>query len=321
MEFFDKKEEVYEFNLTEYGKYLLSVGKLKPAYYAFFDDDILYDVSGSNYSESQNETQVRIQSETPKMKATTTRTSAETRVTQFLNNLEGPIGSGNSDPANKTSYFRQPIFEDKGKVNAHPLGNSSVDTQYNPAWQVGVLSTPEISSSQDYTATHDYVENIPQLNINIDYETYFKPGEMTDNSLTGYLENLNGETTNIFLALKEDYLMLEVIEENTDFEKENFDIEIYHSSSIGSGSYVQLSYVPDSEIDFVFPKQINNNLNVPGNVEYYMNVLVDTEIPREIIEQLNISERALQTSAERLKLNRDLYTRAEVQIGEDGEPC
>ena len=321
MEFFNKKEEVYEFNLTEYGKYLLSIGKLKPVYYAFFDDDILYDVSGSNYSESQNETQVRIQNETPKMKATTTRTSAETRVTQFLNNLEGPIGSGNSDPAQKTSYFRQPIFEDKGKINAHALGRSSVDTQYNPAWQTTILSTPEISSSRDYVATHDYIENIPQLDINIDYETYFKPGEMSDNSLTGYLENINGETTDIFLALKEDYLALEIIEKNTDFEKENFDIEVYHSSSIGSGSYVQLAFVPDSEREFVFPKQILNNLNAAGNVEYYMNILVDTEIPREVIEQLNISEKALQTSAERMKLNRDLYTRAEALIGEDGEPC
>ena len=41
-EFFNKKEEMLEVQLTEYGKYLLSMGKLDPAYYAFFDDEILY---------------------------------------------------------------------------------------------------------------------------------------------------------------------------------------------------------------------------------------------------------------------------------------
>ena len=35
MEFFNKKEEVIDFKLTEYGKNLLAQGKLKPAYYAF----------------------------------------------------------------------------------------------------------------------------------------------------------------------------------------------------------------------------------------------------------------------------------------------
>jgi len=36
MEFFNKKEEVLDFQLTEYGKYLMSLGILRPAYYAFF---------------------------------------------------------------------------------------------------------------------------------------------------------------------------------------------------------------------------------------------------------------------------------------------
>ena len=47
MTFFNKKEEVIDIQLTQYGKYLLSIGKLEPVYYAFFDDNILYD---SNYA-------------------------------------------------------------------------------------------------------------------------------------------------------------------------------------------------------------------------------------------------------------------------------
>ncbi len=44
MTFFNKKEETIGIELTPYGRSLLAKGKLMPAYYAFFDDDILYDV-------------------------------------------------------------------------------------------------------------------------------------------------------------------------------------------------------------------------------------------------------------------------------------
>ena len=47
MEFFNKKEEVLEIKLTNYGKDRLAAGQLNPTYYAFFDDDVLYDASGS----------------------------------------------------------------------------------------------------------------------------------------------------------------------------------------------------------------------------------------------------------------------------------
>ena len=41
--FLDKKEQVIDFKLTSYGRYLLSIGSFKPTYYAFFDNNILYD--------------------------------------------------------------------------------------------------------------------------------------------------------------------------------------------------------------------------------------------------------------------------------------
>ena len=41
MSFFNKKEDVIEIQLTQHGKYLLSKGRFKPAYYAFYDDDII----------------------------------------------------------------------------------------------------------------------------------------------------------------------------------------------------------------------------------------------------------------------------------------
>ena len=65
MEFFNKKEEVIDLQLTQYGKYLLSLGKFKPAFYAFHDENIVYDSNYAGYSETQNEAEGRIQNNTP----------------------------------------------------------------------------------------------------------------------------------------------------------------------------------------------------------------------------------------------------------------
>jgi len=43
MKFLNKKERVMDIQLTQYGKYLLSKGTFRPIYYAFFDDDVIYD--------------------------------------------------------------------------------------------------------------------------------------------------------------------------------------------------------------------------------------------------------------------------------------
>ena len=78
--FLNKKEQVFDIKLTSYGNYLLSIGKFKPIYYEFFDDNVLYDgrygmYTGSNapeksnagvvLRENQNLVHKRIKEETP----------------------------------------------------------------------------------------------------------------------------------------------------------------------------------------------------------------------------------------------------------------
>ena len=73
--FLNKKEQVFDLKLTSYGHYLLSQGNFKPVYYAFYDDNILYDIqyaSGQDGDgdliispqELQNDIQRRIKDET-----------------------------------------------------------------------------------------------------------------------------------------------------------------------------------------------------------------------------------------------------------------
>ena len=97
MEFFDRKEEVLDLQLTQYGKYLLSIGKLSPSYYAFFDDDIDYDTQyqgdppaldhtavSAGPSESQKDTEDRIK-ETPRIKVIHSVDTVEKSVNQINN--------------------------------------------------------------------------------------------------------------------------------------------------------------------------------------------------------------------------------------------
>jgi len=62
--FLDKKERVIDFQLTPYGKHRLSVGQLKPEYYAFFDTGVLYDSEYGGFKEVQTKIHERIKTET-----------------------------------------------------------------------------------------------------------------------------------------------------------------------------------------------------------------------------------------------------------------
>ena len=69
MTFFNKKTDVIDIELTPYGRYLLSIGKLKPKYYDFSDDDVLYDIAADGASsESSEDAHDRIVTNTPKLK-------------------------------------------------------------------------------------------------------------------------------------------------------------------------------------------------------------------------------------------------------------
>ena len=69
MAFFNQKQEVFDIQLTSHGKKLLSEGNLAPEYYAFFDEDILYDARyAGSPNEEQNYIATRIKEETPRLK-------------------------------------------------------------------------------------------------------------------------------------------------------------------------------------------------------------------------------------------------------------
>ena len=65
MTYFNKKFDVLGIELSPYGKHLLQNGKLMPKYYAFFDDDVIYDCAAAGFTENNSEIRNRIMNETP----------------------------------------------------------------------------------------------------------------------------------------------------------------------------------------------------------------------------------------------------------------
>ena len=69
--FFNQKEEVIHIELTPYGKQQFAQGTLSPAFYAFYDDTILYDGVHGKITETQNNVVTRISTQTPRINPVT----------------------------------------------------------------------------------------------------------------------------------------------------------------------------------------------------------------------------------------------------------
>ena len=151
MEFFDKKEEVIDIQLTQYGKHMLSLGKFKPTQYAFFDGDVIYDSRYASGSEKQSEIEKRIK-EVPRLKAQYVYSGIETQITK-INKLvkEGEIyGDTDSAPGIQLGSLGKPglmlmddvTFQPTAEKNYSltlPLGESSISSDYYPAWDIKFL--------------------------------------------------------------------------------------------------------------------------------------------------------------------------------------
>jgi hypothetical protein len=106
--FLNKKEQVFDLKLTSYGNYRLSQGNFKPVYYAFYDDNILYDIqyaSGKNGSgefvispkELQNDIQRRIKDETQYIESFVLFDEIENQATTMTEQLrENQVGTENN---------------------------------------------------------------------------------------------------------------------------------------------------------------------------------------------------------------------------------
>ena len=319
MEFFDKKEEVIDLQLTQYGKYLLSLGKLKPVYYAFYDDGVIYDSEYAGFTEGQNDTETRIQNNTPNTKTIHNFHSIE-------DDLARAVETKNSGDEALAQLMLQQTPE-KSQILINPLANSDLAANQAPAWDINLLSGEILTGSTTSTLTlssSSTVLNIPQIEVEIEYnikprhassvtEEELASGEFTPrNSVIGE----DGELIDInyaldyydvrvyedgtFFSIDKKDLIFQIIEENVPHGNDNFEIEIFALEDLdGNGKIQNTSFVtevkqlrlltePDLVVnDILIDQAEGNNLERSkidsSFADYYFDIELDDQIDASII--------------------------------------
>ena len=221
MAFLNKKEQVLQIELTPYGRYLYSIGRFKPTFYEFYDDDIIYDkryaeVAPDSKAEVKNLYGPEPQNEiVPRIKS-----AVVTDVQHNFKNLENK----NVLQTHDTSEFCAPnieniptvlsaeqIFSEKEYSMGLPLGTSGHDNQNSPAWEVELLKGELV----DFRKTTNIMNQIkiPQLEIDVNLDVYYEYDDATKEK-TFYLKEKN--------------LLIDVDEINSvDIVEDEYEIEMF----------------------------------------------------------------------------------------------
>lgn len=288
MLFMDKKEEVIDIELTPYGKQLLSMGKMRPAYYAFFDDNIIYDSEYAGITEDQNIIQQRITELTPQLQ------------TQYKFTSKGNDGAevdfGNGEKISTIAPLKKDSL-------TSPLGSSRASGDSYPAIQLRMLSGLIKGYDLDYT-TEFGLKKIPQINIDVNYTV--KEGSFTTSEFKGGAAPMDdtpvisvltlGEAGSFtsdlapdasFIKVDHSTLLIDIVEQNIDFDMENFNIEVFEVGEqlipLSFARLKQSNVVGGILIDSVAEE---DKVEVPlnsSNVEYYFDIFVDSDIDKEVI--------------------------------------
>jgi len=281
MSFLDPKETVISIELTQHGKRLLSQGKFNPKYYSFCDDDILYDSLYASITESQNSVSDRIK-ESPQLSPHYNFEGVETSFKKYKKMLNDDTLK-EVDNKQEENYF------------VYSLGKSEIGSQKYPYLNVNFYKG-EITGSTTFLSSSVYPHiRIPQLTCSIDFDAEI--GSIYHDTKLESSEEIDRKIYDdgSYIYLEDDFLLLELFEEGTPFEEENFEIEIFKiEEDIDVSNKKRL--VP---LYFALQKKKDNEIFVPEKVikrdgieltkedaEYYFDIYVDNEIDRDIFCKL-----------------------------------
>ena len=319
MTFFNKKTEVMEIEMTPYGRYLYSIGKFKPHSYEFVDDDVVYRISGSG--EAQEASHQRIINETPKMK-----------INRSSQNTDGIF---QSEDVFVDSKRQVNLKMDQRQNSQYVLGKSSFSSDSAPGIQLKMLRGHISGSNKVQTFDSGSLILIPQVDIDYNFDIV-KKSEL-DESSSGK-ELVSDLTSNgQYFEIESHNMIMELKEFGSIYEKDNFEIEVYHSGS--DGNYRQLFFSPRSSLivnDMLvedvpmanmsgFPEEPVLDID-SSFVDYFFSIDFDEQIDREelceVIESLEIIDQFLDSELECPDIRTERFDIYATRVGpEDLEDC
>ena len=327
MSYLDSKEKVLDLQLTPYGKFLLSIGKLKPVYYAYFDDDIIYNSTKAEIvNEGQSLIEPRIQEETPRFSAQTTVDGIETDFVTRKETFETIeaiadtfAGIDNLSEEETLEFFKRIPEPAIKTLRDQPIGRYKNSSGYAPAWNASFLKS-RLSSSSDFLeisgSKGKSFYNIPQLNVDIRYtnqrnssafNSKFIPEVFVDEydpDELGFMAKKLGLKDEIsFLRFKngssiftvKDFVAIRLEESNTNFEKQNFEVEFYevYEDSEGEEQLIKRKFYKDYS-QFA-EDSINSSIGADKtSVENDFNLFFDGDIDPEVMCPLIVKDKTKQ---------------------------
>ena len=229
MAFKNKREEVLDIKLTQFGKNLLSRGAFKPEFYRFFDDGVIYDRKYAGLSEPQNDIEDRIKTDLQLdtqylVKGIETRFDAETE----------KINSGEREVFLEIKRDIDPI--EKEKLLQFPLANCTLGSQDMPHFSL-LSHTTDIqnSASVQYLTQSGIQTKIPQIELLPSYNVTLDNTQQIDDPGTLYDSETYLDLTSMkvefidktFIEVDPEHFAISLDEFNVPYTKENFDLELY----------------------------------------------------------------------------------------------
>lgn len=232
MSFFNQKEEVMDVQLTQFGKQALARGYFKPAFYQFFDDDILYNSLNAGFSEHQNDTQIRILSETPRLKTIYQTSGVETSYFAKDQLIKERV-----IPRYET-IVENILPEIQEKILLYPLSEQETAIQSAPHFLVTAQDTPFTGVVEDTSPERveaGIIKDIPRLEMRpVYYIERDRSADLDAPSMVNqetFIDLTAEEVTfsdNSKMRVNKQNIVLDVGESNTFQERDNFYLTIYH---------------------------------------------------------------------------------------------
>lgn len=269
MTFFNKKEDVLKVELTPYGRSLLSNGKLMPKYYAFFDDDVLYDIQFGGDTEEQADIKDRILDNTPRLRPQRDLTSPESQLFTFEREEDS------SRPYSKIAM----------NYLTEPLGTSDGTYTEAPSWNVSFI-LGEINSVESTIETDtSHRKRIPQIDTTLEYTMEIR-NQRNDSPVRGREVSPNVPVSSVFqdgsyINLLDEQIICKILEEKGFLQKDGLEMEVFLYEE-NEETPKKLKFAPREKtvIDGMLVEDDIAVVNLsPEYVEYWLNIEIDSGIP------------------------------------------
>lgn len=311
MKFMDKKEQVLDIQMTPYGEYLLAQGEFKPEYYAFFDDNILYDSSHADISEAQNNIEARVQEDTPQLEGQVVFSDRNIFSRKDLTSKLGIVNQlgkvvQEEDIEQNSETITDLYFERKMYGLKNQLGTSDILKTDAPAWSINMIRGEIASSSKSITGSATALPasaggvnwyssptiNVPQINIDLNYIISVKSDIQFVSDTELAVEYPNSQ----YLDVKPEFVLAQILERNSEFSKDNFELEVFLVEEENApGTSLKVEKLKKLEfkkpVSLVSEGILRDPSEIPessgpitqDHVEYYLNILVDNQIDTQLI--------------------------------------